>query len=154
MAAGLFTGAIRGLLGRFGGQVAPRGEPGYASFLAQSGDDGFLTLSSGGWLSNEGNGVSVLTVGVAQKATGDRIRLACDFGNEQALIDGAAIASYTVTCVGTGHPLVTAEQLDYSYQVSAIFSGGSIGAFDCVFTITLNDADATVIQRTGTLKVL
>jgi hypothetical protein len=89
-----------------------------------------------------------------------------DFGDEPVLIAGAEvvngvlvlainIVSYTVTCTPTGAPTVSGKQLDYPYQVSAVFTGGTSqqAYYDAVFTITLNDADNTVISRTGQIKV-
>ncbi len=98
---------------------------------------------------------TILTVGTAEKAAGDRIRLPCDFGNEPLLIAGYTIASYTVTCTGTGAPTISGAQLDYAYQVSALVAAGTAGAtYSLVYTITLNDPDATIIARTGSLRIL
>lgn len=106
---------------------------------------------------------TVLASGTGQKAAGDTIRLAMDFGDIAALAAGAAvtdgelvmgveIADYDVTAAGL---TVSGLQLDYPYQVSAKFSGGAAGTtYDCVFAITLDDSDGTVISRTGQLKVL
>lgn len=86
-----------------------------------------------------------------------------DWGDVPQLVDGAAvvngvlvlatnIASFTVTAAGL---TVTGEQEDYPYQTSAKFAGGTPGTtYSCVFTITLDDADATTYSRTGPLKVL
>lgn len=98
---------------------------------------------------------AVLTVGTAEKAAGDRIRLPMDFGNEPLLIQGYTISSYTVTSTGTGAPTISGAQLDYAYQVSALVSAGTAGAtYYIVYSITLNDPDATIIQRTGAIRIL
>lgn len=94
----------------------------------------------------------VLTSGKAEKAVGDRVRLPMDFGDVRQLIEGYTITSYTVSATGL---TVSGTQLDYPYQVSALFSGGTSGMeYDCVFSITLNDPDATQYSRTGVLRVL
>lgn len=105
-----------------------------------------------GWTAG-GSGMSaVLTSGVAQKAAGDTVRMPMDFGNIKQLIAGYSVVGYSVVATGL---TVTAPQLDYPYQLSAVFSGGVSGTkYDCVFTITLNDPDATVISRTGVLSIL
>lgn len=99
---------------------------------------------------------AVLTSGVAEKAAGDAVRIPMDFGNIQQLIDGALIVSYDVTCSTPGAPTISSKQLDYSYQVSALFSGGtpSPTPYDIVFSITLDDGDSTTIVRTGPLRIL
>lgn len=96
---------------------------------------------------------AALVVGVSEKAAGDTIRLPCDFGNEPLLLQGYTITSYNVTTGGTGAPTITAKQLDYSYQVSALFAGGTAGIYDVVYTVTLNDPDNSVLSRTGSLKI-
>ncbi len=96
----------------------------------------------------------VLVVGVAEKAAADRIRIPCDFGNEPKIINGARITSYTVTTAGTGAPTASSPLKDYYYQISAIIAGGTAGGtYTIIYTITLDDADATVISRTGLIKV-
>lgn len=106
---------------------------------------------------------NVLTSGTAQKAAGDTVRMPMDFGDTPQLCDGAAVtddvlvletnvADYTVTAAGL---TVSGKQLDYAYQVSAVFAGGTAGqTYDCVFAITLDDADGTIVSRTGPLKVV
>lgn len=97
---------------------------------------------------------AVLVQGEAEKAAGDSIRIPMDFGNEPLIKAGARVAAFNVTCTGTpSPPSVTAKQLDYYYQLSALFVGGSAGTYSAVYQITLDDADATVIVRTGILKV-
>lgn len=110
---------------------------------------------------------AVLTQGNAEKAVGDSIRCSMDFGNEPKLISlltdangdfnsaATAIASFDVACTGaTGTPpTVSGKQQDYTYQISAKFSGGTPGQYNAVFTIVLNDADATTLERTGALRV-
>lgn len=94
---------------------------------------------------------STLVVGKAEKAAGDKIRLPMDFGNEPLLIDGAAIVTYDVTAAGL---TVTAKQLDYDYQVSALIDGGVSGTvYDVTYSITLDDPDDTEIVRVGQLEV-
>lgn len=95
-----------------------------------------------------------LMLGGAKKAPGDRVRISCDWGNEPLLIQGYAIVAYDVTCSGVGAATVANVQLDYSYQTSALVSGGSVGTYDLVFTVTLNDPDDTEYERTGTLEIL
>ncbi len=111
---------------------------------------------------------NTLCSGTAQKAPGDAVRLPMDFGDISQLIDGAVvtdgvlvlatnIASYTVTAPAlvTAGGTVTGEAIDYPYQISAKFAGGLPGVvYDCVFAITLDDADATTISRTGPLRVV
>lgn len=95
---------------------------------------------------------SVLTLGAPQKAAGDKIRIYCDFGNEPLLQQGYAISAQTVTATGL---TVAGVQLDYDYQVSALISGGTAGTdYNVVFTVTLDDPDATILSRTGVLQVL
>ena len=108
--------------------------------------------------------MAALTSGTVQIASGDVVRLPCDFGNVRQLIVGAAvvsgvlvlatnIASYDVTCAGTGAPTVSRKQLDYKYQVSALFAATTPGNYNAVFTITLDDPDATKIVRTCPITV-
>ena len=97
---------------------------------------------------------NVLTSGTVQKAAGDTVRIPMDFGNVQQLIDGYAIVAKNVTTSGTGAPTIAGIQLDYPYQVSALFSGGTAGTYDIVFSITLNDPDSTVITRTAPMQIL
>ena len=96
-----------------------------------------------------------LVSGAAEKAVGDAVRLPMDFGDIPELIAGAIVVSFDVTCTGaTGTPpTVSGKQLDYPYQLSALFTGGTAGNYDATYTITLNDTDGTVIQRTALLKV-
>ena len=107
----------------------------------------------------------VLTSGVVEVATGDAVRLPMDFGNLRQLIAGAAVvggvltlqtnvASFDVTCTGTGAPAVTRKQLDYPYQISALFTCPTPGEYNAVYTVTLDDPDASVFTRTGVLRVL
>lgn len=108
-----------------------------------------------------------LVSGVAQMVAGSVVRLPMDFGNEPRLVAGAEVVDgelvlatnideYTVTCADSGAPAVSGEQLDYPYQVSAEFSGGTArqAPYNVVFTITLDDEDATVIRRVALLQVL
>ncbi len=98
---------------------------------------------------------AVLVVGVAEKAAGDKVRIPIDFGNEPLLLQGYTITSYTVTTSGTGAPTISGKQLDYAYQVSALFTGGTAGStYDVVYSITLDDPDTSIRSRTGSLKVL
>jgi hypothetical protein len=92
-------------------------------------------------------------VGVAEKAAGDRIRIPIDFGNEDLLIQGYTIASYDVTCSDVGAPTISGKQLDYPFQLSAVFSAGTPGTYSVVYSIVLNDVDASAIVRTATLQV-
>lgn len=106
---------------------------------------------------------NVLMSGTAQKAADDTIRLPCDWGDFAPLIDGASvvddalvmsvnIASYDVACALL---VVSGKQLDYGYQTSAKISGGTAGTtYDIVYSIVLDDADASTFSRTGPLKVL
>lgn len=108
------------------------------------------------------------SLGNVNKASAEVLRLPVDFGDVPQLIAGASggapaalvlavtIASFTVTCTGTGAPTVSGQKLDYPYQLSALFSGGTPAPnspYPVTYTITLNDADATVIVRTGTITV-
>lgn len=111
---------------------------------------------------------NVLTSGTSQKSAGDGVRMPMDFGDIKELVDGAEvvdgvlvlatnIAGYTVTspALVLAGGSVTGAQLDFAYQVSARFAGGVSGVtYDCIFAITLDDTDATVISRTGPLKVV
>jgi len=108
-----------------------------------------------------------VNLGTISKASAEVLRLPVDFGDVPQLIDGATggapdplvlavtISSFTVTCAGSGAPTVSSPQKDFAYQISALFSGGtpSNTAYVATYTITLNDADATVIQRTGLIQV-
>lgn len=92
--------------------------------------------------------------GSASKGEGETLRFAMDFGNEPLLIAGATITAQTVTCPDPGGPTVSGVQLDAAYQVSAKVSGGSAGNnYNLVYTITLDDADTSVIVRTAALSV-
>lgn len=104
-----------------------------------------------------------LTSGTVQIAAGDLVRLPMDFGNIRQLVAGAAvvngvlaltttIASYSIT---TGDPglAVTRPQLDYPYQISGLFQAITPGTYAATFRITLNDPDATVVTRVGTVVV-
>lgn len=106
-----------------------------------------------------------LVSGTAQKAAGDTVRMPMDFGDVPALYRGVAVtdgalvmdvevASYDVTTSGSGAPTVSGKQLDFPYQVSALFIGGSAGEYNVTFRITLDDADSTVISRVARLKVI
>lgn len=98
---------------------------------------------------------NVLMEGMAQKAAGDKVRIAADFGNEPLLIQGYSITSQNVTCADGSPPTISGIQLDYAYQVSALFDGGTAGTqYNIVFTIVLDDPDASEIARTGILSVL
>ncbi len=98
---------------------------------------------------------AVLVVGVAEKASGDKIRLPMDFGNEPLLIQGYRIVSFGASTSGSGAPTVTGAQLDYPYQLSCLVDGGTSGSsFDIVYSVTFNDPDSSVRARTGVLKVL
>ena len=111
---------------------------------------------------------SVLTLGAAKKAAGDKVRLSIDFGNEPAvvplLVDSAGNYNYTgtpvtftaydVQCSGVGAPTVSSIQLDYAYSVSALVEGGSTGTYDLQFTATVADGDGTELSRTGTLEIV
>lgn len=96
-----------------------------------------------------------LIIGRFEKTAGDSQRMYMDFGNEPLLIDGARVASYTVTCVDSGGPTVTGARLDYFYQLSALITGGTAreALYNVVFRIVLDDADASVISRTAGLKI-
>ena len=105
--------------------------------------------------------------GTAQKAAGDRVRIACDYGNEKVLtndaqiVDGVLVLPYsivnfnvTTTPSSPNDLIITAAQLDTPYQVSALISGGSSGnTYYLLYSITLNDPDQTTIVRTGPLQV-
>lgn len=105
-----------------------------------------------------------LTSGPAEKSAGDTVRLAMDFGDIPRLNRGATvtdgvlvmatnITSYDVTAAGAGAPTVSGKQLDYPYQLSALFAGGTPGTYEVTFRITLDDADSTIIRRVAKLKV-
>lgn len=111
---------------------------------------------------------NVMVSGTAKKAAAGKERFPVDFGDAPALIalalpqlvDGALpdpltdplIASYTVTGGGL---TVTSVQLDYPYQLSAVFAGGTAGTtYDAVFTITVDDADGTIITCTAPIEVV
>lgn len=110
---------------------------------------------------------AVLTLGSAQKAAGDRIRVSLDWGDEPSLIGlltdvegdfnyqaAAAISAYNTSTSGVGAPTVLLQQLDFPYQQSALLVGGSVGTYDILFSATIADADGTILSRTGTLEVL
>lgn len=105
---------------------------------------------------------AVLTSGTVQVGLGDSVRLPMDFGNLRQLVAGAevvngvlvlatTIASFDVVCTGM---TVSKKQLDYPYQVSAVFTALTRGKFDAVFTVVMNDPDATQYKRTGVIEVL
>lgn len=96
-----------------------------------------------------------LVSGTAQKSAGSRQRMSMDFGNIQQLIDGATITGTPVVTALPSGLTISGISLDYSYQVSALFAGGTAGVdYSVTFAITLNDVDATVISRTATLSVV
>lgn len=96
-----------------------------------------------------------LVSGTAQKTAGSRQRLSMDFGNIQQLIDGATIAGTPTVTASPSGLTISGVQLDYSYQVSALFVGGTADVdYTVTFAITLNDADATIISRKATLSVV
>lgn len=114
--------------------------------------------------------MSQTSLGTAEKTAAERLRLPVDFGDVAQLVAGASggapdplvlavnIVSQNVTCTGTGAPTVTGIQLDFPYQISALFSGGTpttgnSPGYPVTYSITLDDADGTVVQRTGYLKV-
>lgn len=102
---------------------------------------------------------AVLTTGAAKKTAAAKVRVPCDFGDLPALIAGYTIVDKSVTCSGSGAPTVSGVQVDYTldgvaYQISALFDGGTPGSYDVVFSVTLNDPDATVVTCTGVLTVL
>lgn len=96
-----------------------------------------------------------LVTGTAQKTVGSRQRFSMDFGNIPQLIDGATVVGTpTVTATPTGLT-ISAIQLDYSYQVSALIAGGTADTdYTVTFAITLDDTDATIISRKATLSVV
>ena len=105
-----------------------------------------------------------LASGTVQIAAGDSVRLPCDFGSVRQLVAGASvvngvlvlptnIATYTVTCPGVGAPAVSRVQKDYPYQISALFTATTPGTYNAVFTITLDDPDATTYVRTCPITV-
>lgn len=109
---------------------------------------------------------NVLTIGAAQKAAGDRVRLALDWGNEPAVIElltdangnyvstQTAFMAFSVQCFDVDAPDILSVQLDYPYVLSAILEGGARGYFGIVYSVTLFDPDQTVLTRTGTLQNL
>lgn len=106
-------------------------------------------------------------LGNVTKAAAEVLRLPVDFGDVPQLIAGASggapaplvmavtITSFSVVCTGSGAPTVSGQKLDYPYQLSALFTGGTAQQtpYPVTYTITLNDADATVIVRSGTITV-
>lgn len=101
---------------------------------------------------------NVLALGTAKKAAASKVRIPCDFGNLALLQQGYTIASYDVTCSGTGAPTVSNPAVDYTYngsayQISALFDGGTAGTYDVVYSIVLTDADASEYEATGSLIV-
>ena len=114
--------------------------------------------------------MATTSLGTVQKTVAEIIRLPVDFGDVPQLIAGASggapnplvmavtIQSHNVVCSGSGAPTVSAQQLDYPYQLSALFTGGTASpsgspGYPVTYTITLNDPDGTVIQRTGFIIV-
>lgn len=96
-----------------------------------------------------------LVSGTATKSAGSRQRLSMDFGNIQQLIDGASITGTPTVSATPSGLTISSIQLDYSYQVSALFAGGTADTeYTVTFTITLDDADATIISRKATLNVV
>lgn len=91
--------------------------------------------------------------GTGEKAAADAIRFSTDFGDEPLLIAGFTIVTKDVTTSGAGAPTISGIQLDFPYQISAKISGGSVGTYAITFIITLSDPDASVISRTGILKI-
>ncbi len=109
---------------------------------------------------------SILTLGTAEKASGDsNVRLPCDWGNDPAVIQlltdandnflssATAFTAFNVATSGAGAPTVSGVQLDRSYVLSAKVSGGSTGTYAITYSVTLNNPDATQLNRTGLIKV-
>lgn len=104
-------------------------------------------------------------LGTIEKGVAEKLRLPVDFGDVPQLIDGATggapsplvmavnIATKDVTCTGSGAPTVSGVQLDYPYQISAVFSGGTPGSYTATYTITLDDSDGITVVRTGIIRV-
>jgi len=109
----------------------------------------------------------VLTIGTAFKAAGDQnVRMPLDLGDEPLVIElltdpttgeydpnAAAIQTASVSVSPSG-PTLSRTQLDYPYQISCLVSGGTAGtAYNLTYSITLMDADATILTRVGALVV-
>lgn len=96
-----------------------------------------------------------LVTGTAQKTSGSRQRFSMDFGNIQQLIDGATVVGTPTVTASPSGLTISAIQMDFSYQVSALISGGTADTdYTVTFAITLNDVDATIISRKATLQVV
>lgn len=96
-----------------------------------------------------------LVTGAAQKTAGSRQRFAFDFGNIPQLIAGYTIVGTPVVTALPSGLTISGIQLDYPYQVSALFSGGTADVdYTVTWAITLSDPDATVISRKATLSVV
>jgi hypothetical protein len=106
------------------------------------------------------------SLGSIEKAAAEVLRFPVDFGDAPQLVAGASggapnplvlsvnINSFDVTCTGTGAPTVSGQRLDYPYQLSAVFTGGTPGGtYPATYTITLDDSDGTKIVRSGSIKV-
>lgn len=90
--------------------------------------------------------------GAIQKAAGAKLRFAVDFGDEPLLIEGYEASSYDVSCPSL---TVSGPQLDYPYQLSAEFSGGSAGTeYEAVYTLNLNDPDSSIVTCTVLIEVI
>ena len=96
---------------------------------------------------------NVMSLGTARKAAASDVRIPCDFGDMPLLIAGYTISSYDITISGSGAPTISSKQLDYSYQISGFFTGGTAGNYDVVFSIILNDPNSTEYACTGVLQV-
>jgi len=96
-----------------------------------------------------------LVSGTATKSAGSRQRFSMDFGNIQQLIDGYTIVGTPTVSASPSGLTISGVQLDYSYQVSALFAGGTVEVdYTVTFSITLSDPDATIISRKATLSVV
>lgn len=89
------------------------------------------------------------------KAAGDTITAEMDFGDFAELWAGAVAQSCTVSAPA-GLTVVSPGTVNSGgYAVSSKITGGVAGTdYGVTFTATLSDAGATVIARTGVLKVV
>ncbi|AWM38684.1 hypothetical protein GobsT_31270 [Gemmata obscuriglobus] len=99
--------------------------------------------------------MGALVRSVIEKTPGDSLRLFMDFGDVPEIDAGAKIASCTVGVAPSGPTVVTPATVNTAgYLASTKIGGGETGTdYEVTFTATLDDADGTVIARSGTLQV-
>lgn len=103
----------------------------------------------------EQDAMGALVRNTIEKTAGDAVRYFMDFGDAPEIEAGAEISSCTVSVSPSGPTVVSPATVNTAgYLASTKISGGTAGTdYEVLFTATLNDADSTVLARSGTLQV-